>query len=218
MRQVTAAENPDFKQALASCPKEIALHLTSVTLRKDSCLFWQGFDEHYVYFLLEGEIEAFTLSPDGKKHHFASVFPYSICGEFEVFTGGKTVTICQARQDCKLLKLEYPYFLSWLQQDWAFNLAFIRLLIYRTYDLTLGEAALSVKSIRLRVLEHLALQEKGIRISKETLSGNVMASRRSINRILAQKDVAQAVCSGRGWVEITDPVALTHLLAESDGR
>ena len=148
-----------------------------------------GYENKYVFFLIEGEAEASIQNNDGT---VATVYLYksnSIFGEVEPFYNDFKPVSITATKKCIVEALHQTDFLEWLKSDFEATKLLIRIISEKLIHNGQLIEEMSLLSVRKRALRCIAIyNHKGqlYKLTKKQLSIEANTPIRSVNRAIAE--------------------------------
>ena len=170
-------------------PEKIRKRLRNQQYNPGDPIILAGYDNNYVFFLIEGEAEALIQS---KEDVLTSVYSYranSIVGELEPFYKSFKPVSIMATTICVAEILYKNDFLEWLQSDFEATKLLIRIIAQKLVDNGLLIEEMSHLSVKERVLRCIATYSyKGWlpSLTKKQLSIEANTPIRSVNRAIAE--------------------------------
>lgn len=184
---------------LKSCPYEILKQWEIFKYKKGKVFLKQ--EELYPYFfiIIEGEANIFIMSDHGKRYSQSIYKKGNFIGELEIFNNVPYSCSIEALTDIKLLALKRDYFLKWYDMDKNISRYITEQICVAFYTLSQKSAADTLYTLRERISSYLleAYNKNGstaIKIDKDTLSGQLAVTKRSLNRTfmeLKKKDILE---------------------------
>lgn len=170
-------------------PEKIRKRLRKRQYNPGEPIILAGYDNNYVFFLIEGEAEATIQS---KEDFLTSVYSYRascIIGELEPFYNGPKPVSIMATTVCIAEILYKNDFLEWLQSDFEATKLIIRIIAQKLVANGLLIEEMSLLSVRERVLRCIASYSyKGELSSLTKMQISIVANTpiRSVNRAIAE--------------------------------
>lgn len=175
-------------QLIKSAPLEIQRKFSLHTYKKDEHILYAGEKNEFLFFLIKGEAEVYTLTQEGvmlclNRYHATSFF-----GEYEVFDPKSTTLSIIAKTDCEVIQIHKKDLFKWMKDD--FNL---------TLEILGHFASDVIQSHKMNMrLAHLTIQERVLSsihshysmgnlsaLTKPILIQETYAPVRSVNRAIA---------------------------------
>lgn len=183
--------DPQIYEMMKSCPYEV---LRKMKLREfEAKEFIRYQDEFYstMYIVIDGELDIYVDSENGKKYYLNTYRKGCYIGELEMFGNRPYVSRVEARTSVRLVELEREDFIRWVQIDRNMNDYFIRTLCESSYFLCQNMGNNSLHSLTQRLCQVLVnnavLHQEDctwVHISSEELAEQMAVTQRSVNRIL----------------------------------
>lgn len=173
-------------EIIKQCPPEISGEHYPESFSKGETIILQGLDEEFVRILLSGTVRIYCILSDGKEYTLIHLKDSNLIGELEMFARQEAVSMAQAETDCTTIRISKPIFLRWMQSDWDFTCYVMNSLAERVSYLTANtvhRASLTIEE-RLGELLEQAASKGEVTISKDTISGELYTTERSVNRAL----------------------------------
>ncbi len=178
-------------EIMKSCPYELLREMKIREYKANKFVRNQNEIYQIMYIVLEGELDIYVESENGKKYYLNTYRKGCYIGELEMFGNHPYVSRVEAKTDVKLLEIGKEAFIKWVRIDRTMNEYFIRTLCESTYSLCRNMGNNTLYSLTQRICQYLvssALQdpdgESIVRISSEDLAERMAVTQRSVNRIL----------------------------------
>lgn len=192
-------KHPHIYRYLKSCPYEILNKWEIVQYEKGKVILKQGVVYDSFFIIVEGKVDIFTMSDDGKRYSQAIYSSGNFIGELEIFDHLPFICSAETISTVKLLKLNRKYFLEWINQDMPFCHNFMKYLCRQFYSLSEKAGKDALYPLKNRICDYLInniendnIVPAKVSIDKDLLSSQMAVTSRSINRILnelAKKDI-----------------------------
>jgi CRP-like cAMP-binding protein len=138
---------------------DLSLHLRSLGLPKKYAkgvfLFGSGEKAEGFYFVLAGEIRAFSMDEQGREVEVVRLKPGDFLGEAAALAGGSFPIYAQAVRDSRVLYFDRRRVLSGLDRDPTAARFFIELLAGKCLILNERIEALGLRTVRQRLVQYL---------------------------------------------------------------
>ena len=186
--------NVNYKM-FKECPYEILNQFELKEYPKEYIICHQDQVYDFFYVIAEGLVNIYRISIEGKKYSQAIYRKGDYFGELEVFSRKPYVCSVETITEAKVWRISRTDFLRWVELDKNFLLYLINTMCDSFYRLSkkAGEDTLYPLKYRicnflLRSVDEDNLGDKYIEIpfDRERLSEQIVATTRSINRILKQ--------------------------------
>lgn len=179
----------ELKTILAQAPKEIQNNLLAQTYKKGSHILFAGEGNDYLYFLIAGLAEVYTLTHEGVMISLNTYTATSFFGEYEVFNPKMTTHSVIAKTDCEIIQIHKNDLYQWMQKDFRLTL---HILEHFATDVMISHQTnthLAYLTIKERVLtsmySHYIIGDLEA-LTKNILVQEVFAPLRSVNRAIAE--------------------------------
>lgn len=174
---------------LKDCPYQI---LKSMNLKKYAAgefALNQGQVYETMFLVVEGDVDIFVESEQGKKYYLTSYGKGSFIGELELFNRKPYMSYVEARGAITTLELNREKFLKWLEQDRNFNNYFMSFLSIECYDSMRKMGENTLYTLKQRICQFLIDNTTGkgsthTSLNAEMLSERMGVTSRSVHRIL----------------------------------
>lgn len=184
---------------LKSCPYEILKQWEIFKYKKGNVFLSQGEVYPYFFVIIEGEANIFIMSDHGKRYSQSIYKKGNFIGELEIFNNVPYSCSIEALTDIKLLALKRDYFLKWYDMDNNISRYITEQICAAFYTLSQKSAADTLYTLRERICSYLLeasnkSSSSTIKIDKDTLSGQLAVTKRSLNRTfmeLKEKDILE---------------------------
>jgi CRP-like cAMP-binding protein len=185
--------DPKIYEIMKSCPYELLRKMKICEFKANEFVLYQ--DEIYqtMYIVLDGELDIYVESENGKKYYLNTYRKGSYIGELEMFGNHPYVSRVEAKTDIRLLEIEKDDFIKWVQTDRNMNDYFIKTLCESSYSLCRYMGNNALYSLTQRICQYLVTsitqnskKDALVEISSEELSERMAVTQRSVNRILKE--------------------------------
>lgn len=180
-----------------------------------SPILLSGHDNFFVFFLLQGEAEAFVQSAGGTA---ATVYIYksnSVFGEIEPFYDELKPVSITSTTACTIDILHKTDFIDWLRNDFDAVSALISIIAEKLVESSQLIEELSLMNVRERVLRCVAVHYHRNRlhlITKKQISLEVSAPLRSVNRAIANCTKEGLFCYENKQIRVLDETGVLEYL------
>lgn len=180
-----------------------------------SPILLSGHDNFFVFFLIQGEAEAFVQSADGTA---ATVYNYksnSVFGEIEPFYDNLKPVSITATTACTIDILHKTDFIDWLRNDFDAVSALISIIAEKLVENSQLIEELSLMNVRERVLRCVAVHYHRNRLhllTKKQISLEVSAPLRSVNRAIANCAKGGLFCYENKQIRVLDETGVLEFL------
>lgn len=199
--------------------RAVAARTVPRTLRSNAQLFRRGEACHGLYIVVEGRIQVYRASPDGREQVLHSEGPGKSVAELPLFDGGPYPASARALEDSRLLFLPRDAFQTLYHSNPEIADAVIRELGRRLRRLVGLVDKVTLKDVRARVAATLAefAEAAGVfrnggtlvlRQTQEELARGLATTREGVARALAGLRRDGIIAQEGGRVRILDAAAL----------
>lgn len=204
--------NKDLRMIMPPAIKE---KLVRKQYSAGSPILLSGHDNFFVFFLIQGEAEAFIQNADGTA---ATVYIYrsnSIFGEIEPFYDELKPVSITAITACTIDILHKTDFIEWLRNDFEAVSVLISIIAEKLVGNSLLIEELSLMNVRERVLRCVAVHYHRNRLhllTKKQISLEVSAPVRSVNRAIANCTKDGLFCYENKQLRVLNKTAVLEFL------
>lgn len=99
-----------FRQLDSALLERLASQMTAITLKPEQALMVQGEQGEAMYVVVQGQLQAQLVNPDGSRVVVGDLDSGDIVGEMQLIVGGQRSATVVAKQPCSLLELSRPTF------------------------------------------------------------------------------------------------------------
>lgn len=154
-----------------------------------------------IYVIVEGEVEIYIESEQGKRFYFTPYNKGCYIGELEVLDRKPYMCSVEAKGNMVTLEMHRDVFLEWLELDRDFQNSFLRLLSEQHYTSMQEMCENMLYTLKQKICMRLSesAREKGTMrtgLSAETIADRMGVTTRSVHRVL--KDLRE-----KGIIEIS---------------
>lgn len=185
--------HPVLYKIFKSCPYEILHYWDIKEYPAGAIICNQGEIIDCFCIIVNGFIDVYFTSENGKKYNIATHQCGAIIGEMELF--GKKPFVCsvKAYTDLTVLAIKRDYFLKWVAEDRNISSYVIEVLSNKFYYYSLKVNNDILYPLKVRICTYLLSRSKQlsqksvnieIKINKEKLSEELAVTSRSIHRVL----------------------------------
>lgn len=183
--------SPYIYKYLKRCPYEILNKWEVVEYEKAKVVLKQGVVYNSFFIIVEGKVDIYIMSDNGKRYSQAIYSAGNFIGELEIFDQLPFICSVETLTPVKALKLDRKYFLEWINQDIYFCHHFMKYLSRQFYHLSEKAGKDALYPLKNRICEYLIHNIKHTKpaklpIDKELLSRQMAVTPRSVNRILRE--------------------------------
>lgn len=159
----------------------------------------QGDIHDTFYIIVDGEVDIFVESDQGKKYYLTTYKKGRFIGELELFDRKPYMSRVVANGKLTTLEIERDQYLKWLELDHNFNQYVLRILCNGTYISMRKMGDNTLYTLKQRICQFLIenADEKGNLtnvLNAESLSERMGVTKRSVNRVLKElkdKDILE---------------------------
>ena len=182
-------------EMLCQCPYEILRKFKICSFAANQFILNQGEVYKNMYIVLEGELDIYVESEQGKKYYLNTYRSGNYIGELEMFGRKPYISTVVAKTEIRMLEIAGEDFIHWLQLDQNMNRYFTRTLCESTYVLCSNMGNNTLYTLKQRICQYLLdgvskeqMNASEIRIvmKTESLGERMAVTQRSVNRILKQ--------------------------------
>lgn len=185
-------KSPKIYDMLKCCPYEILKEWTYVEYERGKKIFSQGQVHDYFYIVVEGYLNIYLMSENGKKYSLSIYKKGDYIGELEIFDKSPSSCYVETLSDVKLIKLNRECFLRWIENDSNMSRYITKTLCKQFYNLSVKAGKDNLYSLKQRIYAYLieliddkdSKQPIKLFIEKDQLSEKFGVTPRSINRII----------------------------------
>lgn len=178
-------------EILKDCPYQI---LKKIKLREypdNGFSLEQGDVYDTFYIILNGEVDIFVESEQGKKFYLTTYGKGNFIGELELFERKPYMSSVEGRGKVKTLEIGREEYIQWLEKDANFNKYVLSMLCDVTYVSMskMGENTLYTLKQRICqfIIENTNEKRKlSIALNAELLSERMGVTKRSVNRVIKE--------------------------------
>lgn len=208
-------------EILRQCPYEVLRKFKIRNYKANQFVLTQGGIYSNMYIVLEGELDIYVESEQGKKYYLNTYRKGNYIGELEMYGRQPYISSVEAKTDIRLLEIESEEFIKWLRIDQNVNQYFLKTLCESTYALCSNMGNNTLYTLKQRICQYLAdsiqnkQQPNGSRIyvRTENLGERMAVTQRSVNRILKQLKDDGMIEIAKTYVVVKD---YKRLLAEKE--
>ncbi|PKR86327.1 Crp/Fnr family transcriptional regulator [Heyndrickxia camelliae] len=206
--------NSHVYEILKNCPYQILKKWSIFNYHSGEMILRQGERFDYFFIIVQGTVNIYMMSENGKKYSQAVYKDGDFIGELEIFDHAPSACYVEAINNLKLIGLHMNEFCEWLRVDSHMSHYFNRTLAKYLYNLSKKAGMDSLYSLKYRLcnyfLDHMkALNEESnefiVKVDKTQISDQLAVTSRSINRILQE-------WKEKGLIKIRhDSISITNL-------
>lgn len=186
-------KNSHIYQMLKNCPYQILKELSVHYYEREEYVIRQGEIFEYFNIIVQGEVNIFMMSENGKKYSQAIYRKGDFIGEIEIFDGSPSVCFVETLTKLKVLRLPVGDFLEWISIDSNMSYYFNRVLARYLFNLSKKAGLDSLYPINHRLALYLInnaelLQDNTyiVNMSSTKIADHLAVTPRSINRLLQE--------------------------------
>jgi len=217
-RQYLAA-HPYFRALSPVELAKIAQLASSRTLARGEMLALEGDACTSVYFVVQGRIRAFKISPQGREQVVSELGAGQAFYIPPALDGGPLPVTTQAATKATLISFSRQDFLLLLQRHPSIAMQVLVDLARRLRQLSSLVEDLSLRSVQerlARVLLERAGTSEGRHLTQREMAAQLGTVREVLARALSQFEHQGWIRVRRGLIEIIDPQALRRIVSEED--
>lgn len=188
---------------MKQCPYELLRRMKVEQYPAGRFRLAQGEAYSSIYLVVEGELDIYVESENGKKYYLNTYRKGNYIGELEMFGPKPYISSVEAITEVTMIVIDRKDFLYWLQTDRNMNDYFIESMCENSYDLCVNMGNNTLYTLKQRICQFLlsGAQNK-INIRSESLSERMAVTQRSVNRILQQLKEAGYIEIGRNVITV----------------
>jgi CRP-like cAMP-binding protein len=207
-RTIEIIENePAIYEMLKFCPYEILKQWSLKEYKKGEFLLNQGESYDTFYIIIDGIVDIYVMSENGKKYSLTFYKKGNYIGEHEIFDRLPYSCFVEGVSDVKLLEIKREYFLKWLELDKNISSFITKTLCRQFYKLSNKAGKDTLYTLKQRICQFLIDTSKSsgnkekfrLNVEKVKLSEEMAVTQRSVNRVL--KDLKE-----KGIIEIDNNI------------
>lgn len=178
-------------QILKECPYEILRELKVKKYPKNSFHLRQGTIYDTFYIIVDGQVDIFVESEQGKKFYISTYKKGNFLGELELFERRPYMSSAKGKGTVTTLELKREHYLRWLEKDNHFSRYILRMLCSGTYVSMQKMGGNTLYTLKQRICTFLIenTDERGKlfgELNTELLGENMGVTKRSVNRVLKE--------------------------------
>ena len=219
--------HPEFLSRVAyfaECGEKILAELSSLVrerpVQAGETLVSEGDDCDDLFFVVEGRVKVFKISPEGREQVLLILGPGRTFNDVPVFDGGSSPGIVEALEDGSIGLIAGERMRDLVERHPMVAVAATRLLASRLRTMTLMVRNLAFRDVVGRVatiIKGCAVGEQPLiegvphacaRITHQELAAMTGSVREVVQRALKTLETAGAIRLGRARIEVLDPDAL----------
>lgn len=179
----------NLEMIINKAPEDIKKEFIYRKYLKGSSIIQPFEDNNYLYILISGCAEVFRQSSNGSMISLYRYHSYSCFGEVEIFNKDIKTRNVTAKTDCEIIALHKTMVYKWMQQDFNFTTYLVEHLAAKLITSSDTVTKLSLLTVKDRILYSIHAHYKIgdlETLTKHTLSSEVCAPIRSLNRSISQ--------------------------------
>jgi CRP-like cAMP-binding protein len=193
--------------------EDLLAHLELFHFPVYSSVYVEEQEQHYLYFLVEGQVQCSHYQPNGNLAVFALSVPFCAIGDLEILSKEQVYSNVIAVQDTWMLGIAR----SNIERYGANEPRFLRFIIeqlreklYKADSLKVNDTLPAIKRLAIYLLSQ---EEKDAVMlpDKEGLASLMGTTQRHLNRVLKQLVDAGVLSAGYPYVKILDRNALKNM-------
>lgn len=175
-------------ELINNAPLEIRNKFTHHRFVKGDHILYAGEKNEYLFFLIKGDAEVYTLTHEGVMLSLNSYHATSFFGEYEVFDPNSTTLSIIAKTDCKVIRVHKSDLFRWMKNDFELALKILNHFasdVINSHKMNMRLAHLTIKErVLISVNSHYTMDNLK-NLTKGILVQEALAPIRSVNRALA---------------------------------
>ena len=202
--------NPKIYELLKWCPYEILKRWQVKTVKGNTVLMKQGEVYNSFLIIVDGLVDIFIMSEQGKKYSQAIYKKGDYIGELEIFEKMPYSCFVETITDAVVLSISRDDFLKWIDMDHNINRYITKTLCRQFYTLSLKAGEDTLYTLRQRICKYILSNISRINndyivaMDKFQISEQMAVTPRSVNRILKQLKEESIIQEGNGYIKIID--------------
>lgn len=202
--------NPKIYELLKWCPYEILKKWQVRTVKKNTVIMKQG--EVYNSFLIvvDGLVDIYIMSEQGKKYSQAIYKKGDYIGELEIFEKRPYSCFVETITDSVVLSISRDDFLKWIDMDNNINRYIMKTLCRQFYTLSMKAGEDTLYTLRQRIYKYILSNTSRfdndyiVPMDKFKISEQMAVTPRSVNRVLKQLKEENIIEEENGYIRIID--------------
>ncbi len=170
-----------------NAPSEIRAKFTHHHFEKGDHILHAGEKNEFLFFLVAGEAEVYTLTQEGVMLSLNSYHATSFFGEYEVFDPNSTTLSIIAKTDCKVIRIHKSDLFRWMKNDFDLSMKILNHFasdVINSHKMNMRLAHLTIKErVLISIHSHYTMDNLK-NLTKEILIQEALAPIRSVNRAL----------------------------------
>jgi CRP-like cAMP-binding protein len=194
--------------------EDLLKHLELFHFPPYSHIYIEEQEQHYLYFLVEGQLQCSHYQANGNLAVFALSEPFCAIGDLEILTKERVYSNVISTKDTSMLGIARPY----VERFGANDPRFLRFLIeelrdklYKADSLKMNDLLPAIKRLAIYILAQQSDKDYVVLPPKEGLASLMGTTPRHLNRIIRQLVDAGMISATYPLVRILDKVALEDL-------
>ena len=188
-------------EILKDCPYQILKEIEIKKYPTKEFYLEQGEIHDTFYIVVDGEVDIYIESEQGKKFYLNSYGKGYFIGELELFGRKPYVCSAEGKGEVKTLEVDRKLCMKWLQKDENFNEYVMKKLCEITYFSMQKIGENSLYTLKQRICQYIMdkVNEKGknsFALDVDVVSDSMGVTKRSVNRVfkeLRDKDIIDNV-------------------------
>lgn len=152
--------NPPVHKILKYCPYEILKRWELREYPIGSVICQQGERYDRFHLIADGCVNFYYTAENGKRYSQEMQDTGGFFGEFEIFEQSPYICSVEAFTNVRLLQIEYPDFMNWLENDQNFSVYITKHLCAHFYHLASKAGEDALYSLKARVCKYLVSLSK----------------------------------------------------------
>lgn len=203
-------KNPKIYELLKWCPYEILKRWQVKTVKGNTVLMKQGEVYNSFLIIVDGLVDIYIMSEQGKKYSQAIYKKGDYIGELEIFEKRPYSCFVETITDAVVLSISRDDFLKWIDMDHNINRYITKTLCRQFYTLSLKAGEDTLYTLHQRICKYILSNISRIdndyivAMDKFQISEQMAVTPRSVNRILKQLKEENIIQEGNGYIKIID--------------
>jgi len=173
---------------LQKAPDQIQEKFIKNHFPQGSHILFAGEANDFLFFLMKGKAEVYTLNRDGVMLSLNTYHALSFFGEYEIFDPKSTTASIIAKTPCDIIKLHKKDLFQWMKTDFALTLEILGHFasdVIKSHRMNTNLAQLTIQErVLVSIYSHFTIGNLHA-LSKQILIQEAYAPLRSVNRAIA---------------------------------
>lgn len=188
-------------EILKDCPYQFLKEIRIKKYSTKEFYLEQGEIHDTFYIIVDGEVDIYIQSEQGKKFYMMTYKKGNFVGELELFGRKPFMSCVESKGEVKTLEINRELCIKWLQKDKNFNDYVLKKLCEVTYISMQNIGENSLYTLKQRICQHIINETKEktknfMSLDVEGISEYMGVTKRSVNRVLKElrdKDIIDNV-------------------------